>query len=178
VLVAVVAALSVTSRWLIGLATLAAPAGIIVSVAALLFFIAPQPVPFLDRHPAERLVGWRDLAGQVERLRQDHGAGWIATADYGITGALAFYGPGPELVHQVDERRRYLFDTVDPSVAAAPALLVLPKERSDLRKFRRCFVAIEPVTEIRRPGPGGAVAEYKVWIATGARADILKRGCR
>ncbi len=35
-------------------------------------------------------------------LMASSGAGWIATADYGLTGELAFYGPGTELVQQVD----------------------------------------------------------------------------
>ena len=156
----------------------AAPVGIVVSILVLLFFVSPLPTPFGQRTPAERLVGWSDLAGDVEVLREASGAGWIATADYGPTGELAFYGPGPEMVQQVDERQRYLFDKVDPSVIRAPALLVLLKERADLRKFQRCFASLEPLTEIERIGPDGPVAVYGVWLATGARQDILRRGCR
>jgi 4-amino-4-deoxy-L-arabinose transferase-like glycosyltransferase len=177
-LLAAIAASLAVSRFLVGLAKLAAPVGIAISVLVLAFFMFPLPTPFGQRTPAERLVGWPDLARQVEGLMAKSGAGWIATADYGLTGELAFYGPGTERVQQVDERQRYLFDTVDPAVTRAPALLVLPKERSDLRKFRRCFESIEPLAEVERPGPDGAVAIYAVFLADGARKDILRRGCR
>jgi len=177
-LLAAIAATMLAARFLVGLAKLAAPVGIAISVLVLLFFVSPLPTPFGQRTPAERLVGWADLARKVEDLRASSGAGWIATADYGLTGELAFYGPGSELVQQVDERQRYLFDSVDPAVTRATALLVLPKERSDLAKFSRCFESIEPLTEIERPGPDGTVAVYAVFRADGARRDILRRGCR
>jgi 4-amino-4-deoxy-L-arabinose transferase-like glycosyltransferase len=177
-LLAAIAAAGVSSRFLGGVAKAAAPVGIGVSVLVLLFFVSPLPTPFGQRTPAERLVGWSGLAERVEGVMEETGAGWIATADYGLTGELAFYGPGSGTVQQVDERQRYLFDTVDPSVTRSPALLVLLKERSDLRKFKRCFESIEPVSEIERVGPDGPVAVYGVWLAKGARKDILRRGCR
>lgn len=177
-LLAAVAAAGVTSRLMKRLAGIAAPVGILVSVLALGYFAAPPPTPFGQQTPAERMVGWKDLAERIETLRAETGAGWIATADYGLTGELAFYGPGTELVQQVDERQRYLFDRIDPSVTTAPALLVLPEERSDLKKFRRCFASLEPVGSVEREGPDGPVATYLVWRAEGARKDILRRGCR
>ena len=77
-----------------------------------------------------------------------------------------------------EERQRYLFDTVDHSIVRAPAILVLHKERSDLEKFHRCFASIEPLAEIERPGPGAPAAVYGVWLANGAKGNILRRGCR
>jgi hypothetical protein len=172
------AAATASSRFLDGLAKTATPVGIVVSVLALLFSVSPLPTPFGQRTPVERLVGWSGLAEDVEAFMEKSGAGWIATADYGLTGELAFYGPGTELVQQVDERQRYLFDQVDPSVTREPALLVLPTERSDLRKFQRCFTSLDPLGEIERIGPDGPVAVYGVWLAEGARKNILRRGCR
>lgn len=177
-LLGAIAAAGVSSRFLSGLARAAAPLGIAVSVLVLLFFVSPLPTPFGQRTPAERLVGWSVLADEAEALMAASGAGWIATADYSLTGELAFYGPGTELVQQIDQRQRYLFDTVDPDVTQSPALLVLPKERSNLPKFRRCFASLDPVGEIERIGPDGPLAVYGVWLAKGARKDILSRGCR
>jgi len=177
VLLGAIAAAGVSSRFLTGMAKAAAPLGVAVSVLVLLFFVSPLPTPFGQRTPAERLVGWRGLADAVEARMASTGAGWVATADYGLTGELAFYGPGTEHVQQVDERQRYLFDTVDTDVTHSPALLVLPKERSNLRKFRRCFASLDPLEDIERNGPDGPVAVYAVWLAKGAKADILKRGC-
>lgn len=177
VLVGAIAAAGASSRFLNGLAKAAAPFGIAVSVLALLFFVSPLPTPFGQRTPAERLVGWHGLADEVDVLMAASGAGWVATADYGLTGELAYYGLGTELVQQVDERQRYLFDKVDPDVTRSTALLVLPKERSNLRKFRRCFASLDPLPDIERDGPDGPVAVYAVWLAKGARTDILERGC-
>ncbi|MCB1499169.1 MAG: glycosyltransferase family 39 protein [Bauldia sp.] len=178
ILLAVIAAAGAASRFMTGLAGLAAPVGIAISVLALGYFAAPLPTPFGLTTPAERMVGWQGLAERIEGLRSDTGAGWIATADYGLTGELAFYGPGAALVQQVDERQRYLFDQVDPSVTTASAILVLPEERSDLTKFQRCFDSLEPLGSVQRDGPDGPVATYLVWLADGARRDILRRGCR
>ncbi|HET7714454.1 MAG TPA: glycosyltransferase family 39 protein [Bauldia sp.] len=178
VLIGAVAASDVSARPLQGLARLAAPVGIVTSVLALGFFVAPTPTPFGFQTPAERLIGWRDLAGRIEQIRQSSGAQWIATGDYGLTGELAFYGAGPKIVQQVDERQRYLFDSVDPRLAEAPALLVLRKGKGDLRKFRRCFESVEHIADVERVGPDGPVAIYGTWLAVGADADILTEGCR
>lgn len=137
VLLAAVAAARCSSWLMVGLARLAAPVGILVSVLVLVYFMVPGPTPFGQRTPAERFVGWSDLASDLERRMDEAGATWIATAEYALTGELAYYGPGPELVQQVDERQRYLFDRVDKSVLAGPALLVLAKERSRLDRFER-----------------------------------------
>ena len=69
-LLGAIAAAGVSSRFLGGLAKAAAPVGIVVSVLVLLFFVSPLPTPFGQRTPAERLVGWSDLA---ERCRSAHG---------------------------------------------------------------------------------------------------------
>ena len=177
-LLAAVAAAQCASRAMRGLASLAAPVGIVVSVLVLLYFMAPGPTPFGQRTPAERFVGWSGLATEVEDLMAANGATWIATAEYALTGELAYYGPGPERVHQVDERERYLFDTVDPSFTRGPAVLVLTAERSRLDKFQRCFETVAPLGEVKRLGPDGPVATYRTFLASGARGDILRRGCR
>ena len=177
VLVGAIAAAAASARLLQGLARAAAPVGIVVSLLALGFFMSPTPTPFSLQTPAERFVGWRDLAAKVERLRQASGAGWIATADYGLTGELAFYGPGPELVQQVDERERYLFDSVDTRIIETPTILVVRKGRGSIHKLRLCFETVEPIAELDRIGPDGPVAAYRAWLAKGARADILTAGC-
>lgn len=177
-LLAAAAAARCSSRLMSGLTRLAAPVGIVVSVLVLVYFMAPGPTPFGQRTPAERFVGWSDLASDLERRMDETGATWIATAEYALTGELAYYGPGPERVQQVDERQRYLFDSVDRAVTRGPALLVLARERSRVDRFERCFESLEPLGEVERMGPDGPVATYLLWRATGARSDILRRGCR
>ncbi len=177
-LLAVVAAFRTTAPLLVGLARLAAPAGIAASVLALLFLMTPLPTPFGQQTPAERFVGWRDLAAELETTMRENGATWIATGDYGLTGELAYYGPGTEAVHQIDERRRYLFDTVAKDATSGPALLVLPADRARPERFEACFDVLTPLPAVERLGPDGPVATYAVWLATGARNDILRRGCR
>ncbi|MBN9023682.1 MAG: glycosyltransferase family 39 protein, partial [Rhizobiales bacterium] len=174
---AAVAAAGVASRWLKGVARLAAPVGIGVSVLVLLFFMAPLPTPFGQKTPAERFVGWSDLAAGIEERMAATGATWIATADYGLTGELAFYGPGAERVQQVDERERFLFDHVAPGTTDGPAILVLVEQRARLGKFRRCFASLDSLGSIERMGPDGPVATYRLWRAEGAAPDILTRGC-
>jgi 4-amino-4-deoxy-L-arabinose transferase-like glycosyltransferase len=177
-LLAVIAACRMTSPLLVGLARLAAPAGIAASVLALLFLMAPLPTPFGQQTPAERFVGWQGLAAELETMMEENGATWIATGDYGVTGELAYYGPGTEAVHQIDERRRYLFDTVAKDATSGPALLVLPADRARPERFAPCFDTLAPLPAVERQGPDGPVATYAVWLATGARNDILRRGCR
>ncbi len=177
-LAAIAAAEKANVRFLRGLADLAAPVGIVISLLALAYFVVQPKSLFSLRSPAERVAGWRDFAETIERLRQQQGAGWIATVSYEVTGELAFYGPGAEKVRQIDERARYAYEQPDAALTQQPALVVLPNKERTIRRFGQCFQSAEPVGDISRSGPDGRIESYAVLLAKGAPADVLSAGCR
>lgn len=177
-LAAAAAAEKANVRILRGLADLAAPVGIIISLLALGYFVVQPKSVFSLRSPAERVAGWRDLAEAIERLRQERGAGWIATVSYEVTGELAFYGPGAKKIRQIDERKRYAYEPVDAALTQQPALLVVPNKQHTITRFGKCFQSVEPIEDVSRRGPDGTIESYAVLLAKGASPDVLSAGCR
>jgi hypothetical protein len=117
-------------RWLSAAFRLAPWIGIAFTLAAF-FQLGLGLLPLnAKKDPTSRLKGWSQLGGEIERLRQDHGAGMVLTNRYAITGELAFYGVGPDGVAQINERIRYasLPNPDDSKLKNAPALLVLRKD--------------------------------------------------
>ena len=177
-LAAIAAAEKAKVPFLRRLADLAAPVGIVISLLALVYFVVQPKSLFSLRSPAERVAGWRDFAETIERLRQEKGAGWIATVSYEVTGELAFYGPDAGKVRQIDERDRYAYEQPDAALAQQPALMVVPNKARTIRRFGECFQTAEPVGDVSRSGPDGPIESYAVLLAKGAPADVLSAGCR
>ena len=121
-----------------------APVGIGLSCLLLFYFATPWGETFPLHSPADTLLGWHEFAEQLETMRENSGADWLATTDYGLTGELAFeLGNGSPVVQIVD-RQRFTFETPDPLLVDKPALLVC-------RLLRLIFSTRQPVTPGRKP---------------------------
>ena len=68
-------------------------------------------------------VGWRELAGEIEAVRQRVGAGCVLAPDYGTTSWLAFYLPKGTCVLQPTQRIRWVnMPEPDPALLAGKLL--------------------------------------------------------
>jgi len=123
------------------------------------------------------LRGWPALADQVEGVGEAHHAAWVATLSYGVNGLLQAQ-PGLRLpALQLNERDRYA-DLPPPSAdLAKPGLVVDLKRRLDPARLRACFAEVGAPVEIVRGASRGADARYVAVPVSGARRDILTRGC-
>jgi hypothetical protein len=119
-------------------------------------------------------VGWRELAGEIEAVRQRVGAGCVLVPDYGTTSWLAFYLPKGTCVLQPTQRIRWVnMPEPDPALLAGKLLFV-----DELRSERplyldQTFAHIERVAELPRKRGPLTIETYGLDLVDGARRDVL-----
>src|SRR6201999_933645 len=100
-------------------------------------------------------VGWRELAGEIEAVRQRVGAKCILAPDYGTTSWLIFYLPKGTCVIQPTQRIRWVnMPEPDPALLTGK-LLYVDELRGDRSLYLgQTFAHIERVAELsRQRGP-------------------------
>jgi hypothetical protein len=121
-------------------------------------------------------VGWRELAGQIEVIRQRTGATCVLAPDYGTTSWLAFYLPKGTCVEQQSQRIRWVnMGEPDPAKLRGPLLYVDEvKPRAQMILGDR-FGRIEEVAELtRRRGPL-VIETYTITLLSGPKGDVFDR---
>jgi 4-amino-4-deoxy-L-arabinose transferase-like glycosyltransferase len=151
------------------------------SLAAMVVVYAYATTPanryFPGRDPVESTRGWPEFANEVEALRQQTGAAWIATNQYPLTGELSYELRDRAVVIPVTERMRYTFAPPPAAgVLQGPALLVVDTG-TDMRPFRACFATLTKVGEIDRTGWGRLIESVAAYRAEGVKAGVLAEGC-
>ncbi|MEX6507536.1 ArnT family glycosyltransferase [Jiella sp. M17.18] len=158
------------ARWVL-------PVGLGLQIVGLGYAAVAGPAGLPFRSPLDQVAGWGAMTDRLQELAERNGAGWIATADYGLTGELAFHSGAPDTVQEVVERARYSFQTPDAGLAKEPALLVLRRRDPDIAHFRACFASIQPLGTVSRSAGPRVVDDYRVYKVAGARPDLLTAGC-
>ncbi len=159
------------------LAGAAAPVGLVLPALALAFLATPAGDAMPLRAPTDLLLGWPALSATIEKYELQSGTDWLATADYGLTGELAFHLHSPHTVQEVVDRERYSFEVSDPSLAGKPALLVLRERDVKHLAFDRCFKSVEALATITRNAGHRVIERYKLLKVGGGPPDLLRNGC-
>ena len=154
------------------------PVGIGLSSLLPLYLATPmgERVPFTS--PADTVIGWQDLTTELEGRRQQTGAAWIATTDYGLTGEIAFYSHQADKVQSIVDRQRYTFESPDASLAEKSALLVVRTGEGRLAQYLKCFRSTGPVEHVARRAGTRVIDDYSVVAVSGAAGNILSSGCQ
>lgn len=155
-------------RWL-------APAGIGLSVLALGLTALPEGPALPYATPADQLAGWRQIAAAIEASRTANGASWIGTADYGLTGELAFNGLGFRRVQEVVDRNRYSF--MPRTQITGTGLLVLRGRDGPFSRYANCLGNAEPTGVLRRKAGTRIIEEYRLFKLGHYPANLLQAGC-
>lgn len=138
-------------------------------LTALIYTHALRPFVVLpgSRDPTSQMRGWPELAREVERLRVEHGAKWIATASYATTGQLAYaFKAGPPVL-QLDERIRYVhLRAVDPALARSPALFVEQQDRPSLGLLQARFRSVRALGTLERKARGVNIGTYDAYLVS------------
>ena len=121
-------------------------------------------------------VGWREIAGQIEAVRQRTGATCILAPDYGTTSWLAFYLPRGTCVEQQMQRIRWV-NMPEPTAAqlAGPLLYIdeiKPRARMILQGN---FAEIREVAELSRKRGPLVVETYTISLLSGPKGDVFDR---
>ena len=119
-------------------------------------------------------VGWRELAGQIEAVRQRVGASCVLVPDYGTTSWLAFYLPKGTCVLQPTQRIRWVnMPEPDPALLAGK-LLFVDELRSERQLYLdQTFAHIERVAELPRKRGPLTIETYGLDLVDGAKRDVL-----
>lgn len=162
-----------TGRVLSVLRAWVAPVGIATGLAAFVILMHPSGFGLAGLDPARRYRGWDAAAAEIEAMRAEAGAAWVATGAYGVTAMLAWELPGVPVV-QLDERLRY--HAAPPPAAdllARPALLVLRDGAGETQRMLARFRFTEPLGTVTRRAGNAQVARYAVFRVADPVGDPL-----
>jgi 4-amino-4-deoxy-L-arabinose transferase-like glycosyltransferase len=128
------------------------PAGFAVATIGLLAFANPFDLIPARSDPVKVMHGWARFAADVEKLRRENGASWIATDSYGVNAALVYYLRDVDVpIVDVTEPARYTFaPPPDPALRAEPALFV--SDRPFAGRLHACFAELVPVPPVAADG--------------------------
>ena len=143
---------------------------------------APFPLPRRLDPTLIRLGGWDGLTRDLEAMRREQGAGWIASEAYDVASLLAWRAPRGVLVLGAADRwalfRLPNADSAGPGLLG-PGLLLVSQRRSE-PPDPAYWAAAEPVGQLVRTrggAPDGVEAErfrvYRVVRRPGAEAALL-----
>ncbi|WP_417809815.1 ArnT family glycosyltransferase [Thioclava sp.] len=140
-----------------------------VAVAGLVLAFWPGAPVFPGDNPANQTKGWPDMTRALGVRAEHSSARWIATDDYGTTGALALRFPALP-VWQVTETRRYLFRyTMPHALCSAPGLLVQPMPVAANEGATTLFETAGRPEVLTRASRGAALKRYQVTEVRGLR---------
>lgn len=149
--------------WLIWLG-----AGIGLGASALLLALAFWPgTPVFSGHTlSNQAKGWRAFSTELETVLDASSATWIATQEYGLTGALVFRLPDRR-VRAVHETFRYSFlPPIPQALCDAPALL-LRRDRPGLPDPAAQFETVGDPIRLTRRSRGASVTDYLAYPVAG-----------
>jgi 4-amino-4-deoxy-L-arabinose transferase-like glycosyltransferase len=119
-------------------------------------------------------VGWRELAFEIEAVRERVGATCVLAPDYGTTGWLAFYLPKGTCVVQPTQRIRWVnMPEPDPALLAGK-LLYVDEARPGGRPYLNAkFASVERVAELKRMRGPLAIETYALDLLENPKGAVL-----
>ncbi len=152
-------------------ARLVAPLGLTLTALLYLHAVAPLVVLPPERDPTAQMRGWDGFADEIEALRRETGAAWIAVPTYTLAGQFSSR-LGPSRVVQLGEAERYAhLAPPDPAMLSQPALFVTRARRDTVARIRDRFDRVENLGTRDRAVAGHVVDSYTVYLLTGAHGD-------
>ncbi len=163
--IAVLAGLG-AARWKPGLIWLGAGLGVVPALLVMVVGFWPGE-PLRPGHTLpNQTKGWPEFVAETGALADATGAEWIATVEYGLTGALTFRLPD-RAVHAVHQTYRYTFRAPFPDhLCDVPGLLI---RRDDPRApaVAGRFASVGEGTVVERRSGGIPIARYLAFPVQG-----------
>ena len=161
------------SSWRWTKVTLALATGISVGLVAMAF----NPFTPIGRsdNPPNQTRGWSTILGEVEALREETGATWIATTDYARTGSLAIRLPHMP-VWSLTQLQRYGFrGTFPKELCKTRGLLIEAAKRSESRSKTapRLFETVGTTRGIIRTQADVTLMRFHITPVSGVKSRYL-----
>ena len=175
--IAAAAAAEGATGWMAAVRAAAAPVGLAVGAALLVFLVAPADASLPFRDPLAPYRDWPVFSAAVERSRAAAGAAWVGTPTYGVAAQLA---ASPQLLApatQIFQRERYTFETpAERADFTRPGLVVVSPRSTAGALLPQCFAKVDALPPIGR-GQGRSTALYAVYRVAQPRRDVERQGC-
>lgn len=143
--------------------TTATATGLIMIAIVYVHALAPFAGFLLRADPTSQMRGWAEFARDIEALRKETGARWIATSSFATTGQLAYAlrDAGVPVV-QINERLRYAhLPEPDAELLKSPALYVELERRERPELLAALF---DTRTALGPRARGPATAPYATYV--------------
>ncbi len=155
---------------------LAAP--IALGLAAIVYLAAAGLLPPGSRDLRARFlsVGWPDVAGRIEEVRTQSGAGMILAPNYALASLVTYYLPSSTPVEQINERLRWSNEPApDPRLSRGPVLFICENACRELAEVSGYYRSTTLAAVIPRMGRTGVASTIRLYRMDDARADILNQ---
>lgn len=166
----------VARRWQTPVFLVSAGLGIGITTVLYVNALTPLAREFVRMDPMDQLRGWQGLGDDIERVRAQTGARWIATSSYATTGQLAFALRARGVpVAQLTERIRYVH-LPEPAadIVSAPALYVELARRQAPALLEHRFARVVRLADLQRRHGETVLATYAVYLVAEAKGDPLQ----
>jgi 4-amino-4-deoxy-L-arabinose transferase-like glycosyltransferase len=121
-------------------------------------------------------VGWRDLARDIEAVRERVGATCVLAPDYGTTAWLVFYLPKDTCVAQPSQRIRWInMPEPDPALLKGKLLFVDVVRADGQAELKKNFSRFEKVAELTRQRGPLVIETYEIDLLEDAKGDVFDR---
>jgi 4-amino-4-deoxy-L-arabinose transferase-like glycosyltransferase len=133
-------------------------------------------LPFGAIDPTARQLGagWRQLAKEIDVIRQRVGAHGVLTTNYGVTGWLSFYLPSHPPVVQVNERFRWENETApDSDLFKGLLIYVCRSSVPEALTIEERYHEVKEIATVARQRTGRVIERYSVYRVEGLVAEPL-----
>jgi 4-amino-4-deoxy-L-arabinose transferase-like glycosyltransferase len=119
-------------------------------------------------------VGWVELAGKIEAIRERTGASCVLAPDYGTTSWLTFYLPKGTCVIQPTQRFRWVnMGEPDPAKLSGKLLWVDEVRAAAQPYLTDTFAKVERLAELRRTRGPLVIETYEIDLLEDAKGAVL-----
>jgi Dolichyl-phosphate-mannose-protein mannosyltransferase len=119
-------------------------------------------------------VGWVELAGKIEAIRERTGASCVLAPDYGTTSWLAFYLPKGTCVIQPTQRFRWVnMGEPDPAQLSGKLLWVDEVRAAAQPYLTDTFAKVERLAELKRTRGPLVIETYGIDLLEDAKRAVL-----
>jgi 4-amino-4-deoxy-L-arabinose transferase-like glycosyltransferase len=155
----------------------AAPLG---AAAMVLAFVQVETgvLPLGAADPTARVVGFRDLAHDLDARVTADGAAFVLTQGYALTSLMTYYGDPSIPVVQPEQRIRWIFEPPPPdTLFGAPGLALGEAGRGFDFILRMRFGSVEPAGVLERRRAGRTIGTYELYRVADPFAPVLDPVC-
>lgn len=118
-------------------------------------------------------VGFRDTAAEIDRVRNDIGAGCVLTSDFGTTSWLAFYRPGLCIVPGNQRRRWDGVLTPGRDALRGRFLFVATDLPAGNYELANHFDVIRPLQRLTRTRAGTPIQSYELVLLESPKGGVF-----